>query len=103
MLNFAAPETPRYKTTFAPPELPWPTSVVVPAYPPNAIGSGKVLLEVEVSDSGRVSAVRQVTPQTAFDSAAGDAAQRWVFRPAQRGNRGVASRVVLIFSFLATT
>ena len=50
--TFAAPENPRYKSTTAPEELPWPTSVLVPPYPMNALGSGKVVLEADISDAG---------------------------------------------------
>jgi hypothetical protein len=52
-LAVIAPPRPRYKDTVAPPELPWPTSVTVPPYPPNALGSGKVVLEVEVIGGGQ--------------------------------------------------
>src|SRR5262249_59926567 len=53
-----APARPRYKDTAAPDELPWPTAVTVPPYPPNALGSGKVLFEVEISDAGKVTGTR---------------------------------------------
>ena len=101
--SFAAPESPRYKSTVAPPELPWPTAVKVAPYPPNALGSGKVLLETDVSASGRVTGTHRLTGPTAFDSAASDAAKQWTFKPASRGNRAIPSRVFLVFSFVGTT
>ena len=61
-LAVIAPPRPRYKDTVAPPELPWPTSITVPPYPPNALGSGKVVLEVEVSEEGKV--VEHAGPQS---------------------------------------
>lgn len=102
-LTFAAPENPRYKTTVAPDEIPWPTSVAVPAYPPNAVGSGKVVLEADVSDEGAVTRTRVLTPASAFDGAAVEAVQKWVFRPAQRGNREVPSRAFMVLSFIGAT
>ncbi len=101
--TFAAPENPRYKSTTAPEELPWPTSVLVPPYPMNAVGSGKVILEADVSDSGTVTAARILTEPTPFDSGSSDTLRQWKFRPASRGNREVASRVFVVFSFVGTT
>src|SRR5262245_27502270 len=102
-LAFAAPETPRYKTTVAPDEIPWPTSVAVPAYPPNAVGGGIVVLEADISDEGAVTHTRVLTSASAFDGAAGEAVQKWVFRPALRGNRDAASRAFVVLSFMGTT
>ena len=101
-LVFAAPEAPRYKTTVAPDEIPWPTAVVVPPYPPQALGSGKVILEADISDTGTVAAARVLSPASPFDGAAADAVRRWTFRPANRKNRDVASRAFFVFSFPGT-
>jgi TonB family protein len=100
---FAAPDAPRYKTTAAPEEIPWPTSVAVPPYPPNALGSGMVVLEADVSDRGAVTRTRVLSAAGAFDSAAADAVQKWVFRPARYKNRDVPSRAFLVMSFVGTT
>jgi TonB family protein len=102
-ITFAPPENPRYKNTTAPAELPWPTSVTAPPYPPNALGSGKVVVEADLSDRGRVTNTRVLTPPSPFDSAAADSLREWRFRPASRGNRDVASRAFLVFSFVGTT
>jgi TonB family protein len=103
MLSFPAPDKPRYKSAAAPEELPWPASVAVPPYPPNALGSGKVIVEADVSDAGAVIATRIVSSPGAFDGAAEGAARQWSYRPARRNGREVASRVVLVFSFIGTT
>jgi TonB family protein len=102
-VTFAAPESPRYKTTVAPDDIPWPTFVGVPAYPLNALGSAKVVLEADVSDTGAVTSARVLTPPTPFDNASTKALRRWKFRPASRANREVASRAFLVFSFVGTT
>ena len=100
---FAMPSAPRYKSAVAPSDIPWPTSVAVPPYPPNALGSGKVALEADVSEAGTVTAVRVVSPTGAFDGAASDAARQWKFRPARQGTRDVASRAFLVMSFVGTS
>ena len=102
-LTFAAPESPRYKGTVAPDEIPWPTSVVPPAYPANAVGSGKVVLEVDISDRGAVTGTRILSEATPFDGASSAAVRQWTFRPASRGNREVASRAFFVFSFVGVT
>ena len=70
-----APERPRYKDTAAPEELPWPTSGTAPPYPPNVLGSGKVVFEVEISEAGKVTSTRILNPGSPFDGAASGAAQ----------------------------
>lgn len=99
VLQFPAPENPRYKQTQAPPEIPWPTEVGVPPFPPNVIGDGRVLIEADVTAEGTVAATRIVWPGTPFDSAAEDAAKRWRFRAASQGGAPVPARVFLLFSF----
>jgi TonB family protein len=98
-----APDRPRYKDTEAPDDVPWPTAVTPPPYPPNATGSGKVILEVDVADDGTVSKVRVVSPASVFDGAASDSARAWKFRPSSYHNRDVGSRLYLLFSFIGIT
>jgi hypothetical protein len=102
-LTFAAPERPRYKGTVAPDEIPWPHSVAVPAYPSNAVGSAKVLLELDISDRGVVTGTRVLGDPTPFDVSSTEAARQWTFRPAGRANREVASRAFVVFSFVGVT
>ena len=101
--SFAAPGPPRYKGTVAPPALPWPTSAIFPPYPPNALGSGYVVLESDISEDGQVTATRRLSSPTAFDGAADGAVRQWRFRAAEDATRPVASRAVVVFSFVGTT
>jgi TonB family protein len=101
--SFVAPAAPRYKTTTAPEQIPWPTSVTVPPYPPNVLGSGGVILEVDVSEDGAVTGTRVMSPAGAFDGAAAEAVQKWTFRPARQQGRGVPSRVFMVVTFIGTT
>jgi TonB family protein len=102
-LAVIAPERPRYLEAAAPADLPWPTSVTVPPYPPNALGSGKVILEADVTEEGKVTGPRVLNPGSPFDGAATGAAQEWTFRPATRDGRPAAARVCFLFSFVGTT
>jgi TonB family protein len=102
-LAVIAPERPRYLETAAPADLPWPTSVTVPPYPPNALGSAKVMLEADVTEEGKVTGPRVLNPGSPFDGAATGAAQEWVFRPATRNGRPAGARVYFLFSFVGTT
>jgi TonB family protein len=102
-LSIQAPERPAYESTRAPAEIPWPASVAVPPNPANVVGSGTVFVEADVADRGTVVSARALGSASAFDSAALDATRQWVFRPAARDGRPVASRVFLIFSFVGVT
>ena len=102
-LAVLAPERPRYLETTAPADLPWPTSVTVPPYPPNALGSGKVILEADVTEEGKVTGSRVLNPGSPFDGAATGAAQEWTFRPATRNGRPAEARIYFLFSFVGTT
>jgi TonB family protein len=79
--------------------VPFPTGVAVPSYPPMAIGSAYVLVEVELSEDGSVDGAHVVSPKSGFDDAALDAARGWSFRPALRENEPVAAYAYLIFLF----
>ncbi len=84
-------------------EIPFPTSVAVPPYPPNAIGSAYVLVEMEVGESGSVTSARVVSETSGFDSAALDAARDWKFRPANRSGGPVPSVAYLVVAFRQPT
>lgn len=89
ILDVAAPST----------DVPFPTQVVQPPFPPNAAGPGVVLIEVRIDTYGRVvdALARQSSPP--FDGAARDAALQWTFRPATIAGRPVPSVAYIIFGF----
>jgi TonB family protein len=81
--------------------IPIPREFISPPYPPNARGSGTVLLEVEVGSDGHPMAVRVVRSGGIFDSAAIQAAERWTFSPAQSLDGGsVPSFAYVVMGFL---
>jgi TonB family protein len=67
------------------------------------VGSGKVLVEADVSAEGAVASSRVMGQASAFDSAALGAVRQWTFRPAARAGRAVTSRAFLVFSFVGVT
>lgn len=87
------------KSTEAAPALVPPLLVnfVEATYPPAAKAAGKaaqVELELTVDDTGQVTAVRVIEPVGhGFDEAATAAARGFVFQPARRGAKPIASRI----------
>jgi TonB family protein len=62
---------------------PYPEALVMPAYPPTAVGSGLVLVEITMTAGGEPRDFRLVSPVSGFDVAALDAVRKWRFRPAR--------------------
>ena len=79
--------------------VPFPTGVAVPPYPPNAVGSAYVLIEVKLSEDGTHEDARVVSPKTGFDDSALGAARSWSFRQALRENKPVPANAYLLFLF----
>lgn len=80
-------------------EIPYPTSTATPAYPPRALYSGVVMLEVEVDESGAVTDFEILDDVEGFAPAAVEAVGNFRFRPAEIAGRPVPSHAVLIFGF----
>jgi TonB family protein len=81
------------------PDVPVPTTMVPPVYPPRALGNGVVIVELAVDASGAVKNTRVVRSAGGFDGAALDAARKWQFRPAQRAGAAVPSYAYIVFGF----
>ena len=80
-------------------QFPIPVSTPAPPYPPRAVGSGLVIVEVEVDRNGGVRATPVVRSRPGFDTAAVNAARRWRFRPATWDGQPVRSVAYLVFGF----
>jgi TonB family protein len=80
-------------------ELPYPTVMRRPRFPPNAQGSGVVLVELLIGVDGRVSSAAVVQGAPGFDREAMLTARDWVFRPARRAGEPVTSYAYVIFGF----
>jgi protein TonB len=78
---------------------PFPVGPVSPRYPPNALGDGVVLVEVQVNTAGSVTNARVIQSALPFDASALDAARQWKFRPARPNGRPAAALAYLLFGF----
>jgi TonB family protein len=80
-------------------ELPYPTVMRRPRFPPNAQGSGVVLLELLVGADGRVRRATVIQGARGFDDEATLTAREWVFRPARRAGEAVMAYAYVAFGF----
>jgi TonB family protein len=80
-------------------EIPYPLSTSTPEYPPQALESGVVMLEVEVDEKGAVAGIEILNQTEGFDAVALEAARRFRFQPAKRDGRPVRSFAVVVFGF----
>jgi TonB family protein len=82
-------------------DVPFPTSIVTPPFPPTAVSPGVALVEVQVEADGRVSDAKIRVPAPGFDSAALDAARQWKFRAA--ANSPAVAYIVFAFPMPTST
>ncbi len=99
MLLFPEPDVKALPTSASSATVPLPTDIAVPPYPPNAIGSAYVLVEVELGEDGVSSSAKVMSSSSGFDNAALDAARAWTFSPALFESREVPARVYIVFAF----
>jgi TonB family protein len=99
MLMFPEPDVKALPTSASSEAIPLPTDIAVPPYPPNAIGSAYVLVEVELGEDGVTRTAKVMSPSSGFDNAALDAARGWTFSPALFEGREVPARVYIVFAF----
>ena len=83
----------------APPDVPFPETMMAPPFPPLARSAGIVLLEAAVDVQGAATGTRVLVSAPPFDAAASDALQQWHFRPAHRGGAPVEAFVYVVFGF----
>lgn len=74
-------------------------STVQPAYPPNTVSSGTVVLVVTVAANGEISGVKVIEPAAGFTDEAIATIKKWQFEPATLGGKPVASEIPVAFSF----
>lgn len=80
-------------------DIPFPTSLVTPPYPPGTMSPGVVLVEVRVDAGGSVSDAKIRIPSPGFDSAALSTARQWRFRPSRPGGANAAAVAYIVFGF----
>jgi TonB family protein len=80
-------------------DIPFPTTLITPKYPPRAIGPGVVLVEARVDAKGNVTDAKVLMSSAPFDSAALDAARLWKFRAAKPEGVSTPAVVYIVFGF----
>jgi TonB family protein len=78
-------------------DIPFPTSLVTPTYPPGALNPGVVLVEVRVDARGGVADAKIRVSSPGFDSAALSTARQWKFRPPKPS--GAPAVAYIVFGF----
>jgi TonB family protein len=81
------------------PEIPYPMLTTMPPYPPLALESGVVLVEVLVDSVGDVVDAQVARSAPPFDEPALDAARQWRFRPTRLRGLPVPAYAYLVFAF----
>lgn len=81
------------------PDIPYPSSMAIPPYPPQALFGSVVMFELAIDERGSVARVRPFSSDPGFDSAAMDVVWNWKFRPAGLKGRPVRSVAYVIFGF----
>ncbi len=66
--------------------LPYPRAIVEPAYPPNSLGEGSVILRLEIDSSGSVSSVRTIQGLGDLTAPSIAAARTWKFETGRTGS-----------------
>ncbi len=80
-------------------DVAYPTSLVPPLYPVNALHASIVLFEVLLDERGKISGVRAISSDPGFDSAARDALMQWTFSPATYRGRPAPAVAYVVFGF----
>jgi len=81
------------------PDIPFPTSLVTPPYPPGTMAPGVVLVEVRVDANGAVTDATIRVPSPGYESAALSAARQSKFRPAKPGGVTAPAVAYIVFGF----
>lgn len=81
-------------------EVPFPTEIVAPPYPPNAMGDSVVIAELSVGARGEVLQSKISTGTPPFDAAALEGLRGWRFRTPADGRRThFRPSAIVIFGF----
>jgi TonB family protein len=92
-------EAPKDLAAPSSPGTPVPVATTRPSYPPRALMSGVVLVEVRVAPSGDVAEAKVISSAPSFDQPALDAALQWKFRPGRVRGAAVEAFAYIAFGF----
>ncbi len=80
--------------------LPYPQYIIGPAYPPQSVGQGSVILKATIADDGSVEKIDVIKPVGALTDVSREAVRKWKFLPAE-DSRGIGKKsscyAVLVF------
>jgi TonB family protein len=97
------PETSARVEPDAPPSkqfsAPVPLSLVAAPYPAEVFSGGEVVLDALVESSGGLGDIRILGGENPFLQKVLAAVQTWTFLPARSGEKGVATRIGIVFQF----
>jgi TonB family protein len=79
-------------------EAPYPIETRTPAFPPQSIYEGVVMVEAEVDRTGRVENAAILSSAPGLDDVALEAARAFRFEPAERDGRPVRSYAIVVFA-----
>ena len=80
-------------------DVPYPTVIATPVFPPTALYEGVALVEVEIDEAGGVREAALRTTDEAYDTLALETVKKFRFRPARRNGRPVPSYALVFFGF----
>ncbi len=80
--------------------LPYPSYLLGPAYPPQGLGQGSVVLKLEISPEGKVARVQTERSSGSLGEASVDAIRKWEFQPALNDQgKAITSSVYAVMVF----
>jgi hypothetical protein len=106
VVNFRSPQlfavgssaTRRFEPVSSSSGMAYPRQVVEPAYPPNSLGEGGVVLRLDLSDSGAISKVKVVQGMGDLTGPCITAVKQWQFTPARNSaGKSLASEAYAVF------
>jgi hypothetical protein len=82
-------------------DVAYPSALISPAYPPNALNAigAVVLFEVLLDEAGHIRQAVPIATDPAFEGAAWDALKQWTFRPAVVLGRPAPAAAYVLFGF----
>ncbi len=82
-------------------DVPYPSALISPGYPPNAVNAvgAVVLFEVMLDEGGQIRQAVPIATDPAFEGAAWDALKQWRFRPALVRGRPAPATAYVLFGF----
>ena len=79
---------------------PIPVSASDPGYPPMSVAEGSVVLELQISETGSITAVRIVSGIPGITKWTEEAVRSWKFNPAEQSGQPVPGTAIVVIAYL---